>query len=242
MLALGPAALALGACLGGEHQRAVTIVAAGAPTPAPTAAASPSPGTPTAAAPDASALRGFTMPIAGACLPSGDQLMPNAPREYRRGVHEGIDFYNGDSCVAIARGTPVIAMYAGVVVRADLDYRDLTADDVNRLAAIVAGEQVTDEQTLDAYRGRQVWIDHGGGIATRYCHLGAIAPAIAVGRAVRAGDPIGGVGDSGTPESVSDPGTELHLHAEVRVGASFLGRGLPPAEVRRLYTRLFGPA
>ena len=186
-------------------------------------------------------LHGFRWPIAAACLPSGDQLMPNAPRAYRRGFHEGVDFYNGDSCVRIARGTPVVAMRAGTVARADRDYRDLTAADIARLTANVAQHASTDAKTLDEYRGRQVWIDHGGGIVTRYCHLGAIDPAITVGRRVQAGDPVGGVGESGTPESLLDPGTELHLHAEVRVGDSFLGSGLPPAEVRRLFARLFEP-
>ena len=243
LAALAPLALAIEGCLG-SRDPGVTVIVEGAPvtTRSATATAVRFMPTPPRATLDAKELRGFTMPIKGACLPSGDQLMPNAPRTYRRGVHEGVDFYNGDACVAIARGTPVIAMYPGVVVRADHDYRELTAADVSRLAAIVARESVTDEQTLDAYRGRQVWIDHGGGIVTRTCHLSAIAGTIAVGLAVRAGDPVGNVGESGTPESVTAPGTELHLHAEVRIGDSFLGSGLPPAEVRRLYTRLFQPA
>jgi hypothetical protein len=59
---------------------------------------------------------------------------------------------------------------------------------------------------------------------------------------VERGQPIGAVGESGTPESLSAPGTELHPHTEVRVGESFLGAGLPPAEVRQLYQRLFEPA
>ena len=51
---------------------------------------------------------------------------------------------------------------------------------------------------------------------------------------------IGAVGESGTPESVIAPGTEMHLHAEVRVEDSFLGAGLDIVEVRALYARLFG--
>ena len=53
------------------------------------------------------------------------------------------------------------------------------------------------------------------------------------------GQPIGGIGESGTPESVLAPGTDIHLHYEVRVGDSFLGDGLPPDIVRGLYERLF---
>ena len=43
-------------------------------------------------------LTGFSYPIAGGCLPKGDQLMPNAPRTYRQGTHEGVDFYQVDNC------------------------------------------------------------------------------------------------------------------------------------------------
>jgi murein DD-endopeptidase MepM/ murein hydrolase activator NlpD len=65
---------------------------------------------------------------------------------------------------------------------------------------------------------------------------------VAAGLEVSAGDVIGGIGESGTPESVTTPNTELHLHAEIRVGESFLGADLPPEEVRALYARLFEPA
>jgi murein DD-endopeptidase MepM/ murein hydrolase activator NlpD len=128
------------------------------------------------------------------------------------------------------------------VIRADHDYQELSADDVAVLQQRTQQQGFTDEETLDVYRGRQVWIDHGSGIVTRYCHLESIESHVAVGLDVTAGERIGGIGESGTPESVTAPNTELHLHAEVRVGDSFLGDGLEPSEVRRLYTRLFSPA
>lgn len=179
-------------------------------------------------------LRGFVFPIQGGCLPRGDQLMPNASRPYRNGVHEGIDFYDSDNCVRITRGTPVVAAKAGRVVRADLDYTDLTQAELNQLLA-----NPNTEEALDKFRGRQVWIDHGGGIVTRYCHLAGIPEDIQVGDTVAQGDIIGYVGDSGTPEAVTNPGVEIHLHWELRVGDSYLGAGLPAAEVRALYERAF---
>jgi murein DD-endopeptidase MepM/ murein hydrolase activator NlpD len=190
--------------------------------------------TPTPAKAD-TRLSGFTYPIAGACLPVGDQLMPNAPREYRNGTHEGIDFYNVDNCTTIGLGTPVTAAKTGVVIRADLDYVDLTPETLAELNA-----DLTSAASLDGFRGRQVWVDHGDGIVTRYCHLSGIAVGIAVGSVVNAGDTLGFVGESGTPESVNNPGNEYHLHFEVRVGDSFLGAGLAPQEVRALYLELFG--
>jgi murein DD-endopeptidase MepM/ murein hydrolase activator NlpD len=184
----------------------------------------------------ASALHGFALPIAGSCLPKGDQLMPNAPRPYRQGIHEGIDFYQVDNCTAITNGTPVLAVYAGRVVRADLGYVDPTREEVAQYLA-----NPNNEQSLDKFRGRQVWIDHGGGVITRYAHLAGVAPGITVGMMVAQGQLIAYGGESGTPESVNNPGHEYHLHFEVRVGDSYLGKGLPPAEVRRLYQTLFSP-
>ena len=187
-------------------------------------------------------LTGFAFPIAGGCLPSRDEVMPNAPRAYRDGVHEGVDFYEGDVCTPIAQGLPVLAMHAGVVIRADLDYVDITPEEIEVLAAKTSAQGSSDAETLDVYRGRQVWIDHGNGVVSRYAHLSSVADGIDVGVEVAPGDAIGAVGESGTPESVTAPGTELHLHMEVRIGDGFLGEGLAPDEVRRLYERLFGVA
>lgn len=196
--------------------------------PAPTATTAPNNG--------GAALSGFIYPIPGACLPQGDQLMPNAPREYRKGVHEGVDLYGVDNCTAIGLGTQVHAAKAGRVVRVDRNYVDLNA---TSLAAIMVNP--TSAESFDAFRGRQVWVDHGGGIVTRYCHLSAVAEGLQVGSMVNAGDLIAFVGESGTPESVSNPGNEHHLHFELRMGDSYLGAGLAPAQVRALYLALFRP-
>jgi murein DD-endopeptidase MepM/ murein hydrolase activator NlpD len=241
----GIAAGALLAAACGDDADAGLDVTPSTATASPTATSTPeltATATPEALVPDPEDPRGFAYPVAGACLPDSDRLMPNAPREYRNGIHEGVDFYPGLACADVALGTPAMAMFDGVVIRADLAYQDITPDQVNELAARTAAQGFTDDETLDIYRGRQVWIDHGNGVVTRYCHLSGIADGIELGAAVKQGDVVGYVGESGTPESVTAPGTELHLHAEVRIGDSFLGAGLPPAEVRALYERLFAPA
>ena len=183
-------------------------------------------------------LRGFVFPIAGGCLPKGDQLMPNAPRTYRDGIHEGVDFYNVDNCVPITKGTPVLAAKAGTVIRADLGYVNPTSQQMSLYLA-----NPTTEASFDAFRGRQVWIRHDDGsfYVTRYCHLDGIAPGISVGTRVTAGQTIAYVGESGTPESLTNPGAEYHLHFEMRVGGSYLGAGQPAATVRQLYTTFFSP-
>lgn len=246
------AALALIAsgCLGSSNPPLRVTVDGGNPAPEPTAevlgaTSTPAPvtyqPTPPPSQLDPEDLHGFTMPIEGSCFPSNETLMPNAPREYRNGVHQGVDFYFGDSCVVIERGTPVLAAYPGVVVRADHDYIDLTLERVRDMEAKVEQGEA-DEEMLDVYRGRQVWIDHGNGVVTRYAHLHRIAPDLVEGVFVQAGHEIGAVGESGTPESVTAPGTELHLHWEVWVDGVFLGDGLEPDTVRALYNRLMEPA
>lgn len=184
-------------------------------------------------------LTGFSYPIAGACMPSNDNLIPNAPREYRAGIHEGVDFYTGYNCVDIPVNTDVLAAKAGTVIRADRDFVEMTLDQLNEVLARTQAQGYTDAAALDIFRGRQVWIDHGNGVVTRYCHLAGIPDGIAAGTKVQEGDMVGLVGDSGTPEAVTNPGVEIHLHWEVRVDDSFLGAGLPVAEVRELYERLF---
>jgi murein DD-endopeptidase MepM/ murein hydrolase activator NlpD len=179
-------------------------------------------------------VHGFLYPIAGACLPKGAQLMPNATRDYRKGVHEGIDFYNSDNCTRITRGTTVLAAKGGTVVRADVGYVRPTL--AQNSAAL---KDPNTDASVDQFRGRQVWIDHGGGVVTRYCHLDGIVKGIAAGVIVTAGQPIAMVGETGTPSSYTNPGHEYHLHFEVRIGESYLGKGLPIAKERELYRGLF---
>ncbi len=243
-------ALALSSC-GDDDEAELRVIVDGTVLPSPTATLAPATSTPaplpfTPTPPpsqlDREDLRGFVWPLEGACLPDSDRLMPNSPREYRNGIHEGVDWYDLSSCARVSEGTAVVAMYGGVVVRADLDYHDLTPRVLADLEAYTADCKCTDPDVLDAYRGRQVWIDHGNGIVSRYAHLGGVAEGVYVGAEVRQGELVATVGESGTPESVREPGTEMHLHAEVRIDDGFLGAGLPPAEVRALWQRLFSPA
>ena len=179
-------------------------------------------------------LSGYVFPIVGGCLPKGDQLLPNAPRTYRNGFHEGLDLYESDNCAQIRAGTTVVAARNGKVIRADTSYVELASSELIQL-----NQNPTTPEALDRFRGRQVWIDHGDGVITRYAHLQGIAPGITAGVNIGAGQAIAYVGESGTPESVTSPGTENHLHFEVRIGPSFLGQGLPGPDVRRAYQTLF---
>ena len=182
-------------------------------------------------------LSGFILPIRGACVTEFEGHLPAASRAYRNdGVHEGLDFYQWASCTTVSFATEIVAAKAGVVVRADIDYVDITPADWERFqAANWQGENI-----LDELRGRQVWIDHGRGIVTRYAHLSAIADGIVQGVEVQQGQVIGYPGESGQQEVYANPGTDIHLHFEIRVGSSWLGQGKTPQEARELYLRAFG--
>ena len=167
--------------------------------------------------------------------------MPNAPREYRGGVHEGVDFYDYDNCTLIEAGTPAIATKDGIIVRADLVYHDLTQEELAAANQRIADGDPNAFEVIDLFRGRQVWVDHGNGIITRYAHLSGLAEGIRVGARVAQGETVGFVGESGTPESLGNPGSEMHLHWELRTGETFLGQDLSAEEVRALYSGLFQP-
>jgi murein DD-endopeptidase MepM/ murein hydrolase activator NlpD len=167
----------------------------------------------------------FGLPIEGGDVPVDPALLPGAPRDYRSGIHEGIDF-------PAPTGTPVLAAATGIVARVDTSFLDWTREqqDVALYEALTLG--YTPTATLDRIRGRQVWIDHGKGLMTRYAHLSAVEPLL-VGQKVEAGALIGQVGSSGYPQGGP------HLHFEVRVGDGFYGDGLTGDTLVHAVSRLF---
>jgi len=168
----------------------------------------------------------FALPIEGADIPADPDLLPGASRDYRGGIHEGIDFPTPD-------GTPVLATASGTVARVDLSFLDWNREqqDIALYEALTRG--YTPAATLDRIRGRQVWIDHGKGLMTRYAHLSAVEPLV-VGGKIEAGVLIGEVGSSGYAQGGP------HLHFEVRVGDGFYGDGLSGDLLVRAVSRLFG--
>ena len=167
----------------------------------------------------------FLLPIEGGETPQDLELLPGAPRDYRGGIHEGIDF-------PAPTGAPVLAAASGTVARADVSFLDWNREqqEIALYEALTLG--YTPTATLDRIRGRQVWIDHGKGVITRYAHLSAVE-ALVVGQKIEAGSLIGAVGSSGYPQGGP------HLHFEVRIGDDFYGDGLGGEELLRAVARLF---
>jgi murein DD-endopeptidase MepM/ murein hydrolase activator NlpD len=183
-------------------------------------------------------MRGFSLPIEGATVTKRDFQMPGAPRHYRLGVHEGIDFYGNTVGVPVNRRTPVRAVADGVVVRALVDYEPITAAQADAWAAQSKSLGYTPPEVLDGYRGMQVWIDHGGGVVSRYAHLGGIETGIIEGTEVTRGQVIATVGNSGTPGSLHSQTYDVHLHLELWVGDHFVGQFLRPIEAREWLERI----
>jgi murein DD-endopeptidase MepM/ murein hydrolase activator NlpD len=180
----------------------------------------------------------FALPIEGTKLSGLSFRLPGAPRAYRYGVHEGIDFYWAAG-EAVTSTTPVSSVAQGFVLRIDRDYAAPPWQELEALLDRAAEVHHTPPDTLDVLRGRQVWIDHGDGVVSRYCHLSAVADDLEFGDEVEQGQMIGYVGNSGTPASYYDSGLEMHLHLEIRIGEGYLGQHLRPVEVKRWLNRVF---
>jgi murein DD-endopeptidase MepM/ murein hydrolase activator NlpD len=183
-------------------------------------------------------LRGLQVPIDDAKVTSRDFQMPGAPRHYRLGVHEGIDFYGHTVGVPVNRRTPVRAVADGTVIRALTDYLAPTPAQANAQADQSRSLGYTPPEVLDAYRGMQVWIDHGSGLVSRYAHLSSIAPGVQVGAVITRGQILATVGNSGTPASLNSESADVHLHLELWVGDQYIGEFLRPIETREWVERI----
>ncbi len=175
----------------------------------------------------------FITPIGGSGITRRDLQLPGAPRHYRLGIHQGIDFY-------WQPGTPVLAAADGVVVRAILDYVSPTQAQFYAWRSELQELGYTSDEALDVYRGRQVWVQHDNGLVTRYVHLSHITPGIAEGVTVTAGQLLGAVGNSGSPLSLESETADAHLHFEIWLGDHYLGQFLRPIETREWVETTFG--
>lgn len=74
---------------------------------------------------------------------------------------------------------------------------------------LAAADGVVTRVGQDGGLGRFVELEHAAGLSSVYGHLGAFVPGVVAGAVVKAGAPIGRIGDSGSSSGA-------HLHFEIR--------------------------
>ncbi len=164
--------------------------------------------------------------------------LPNAPRAYRSGTHQGVDF----GCPRL--GQPAVAALAGRVVMAAGDFEDPSPQARSRLLDTASALGATPAYTLVMLYGNYVAVDHGivdgvGHVMSLYAHLDALDAGIRPGLWVEAGQSLGTIGNSGTYAGASGSQAQLHLHWELHIDGHYLGIGLSDADTRAVYTALF---
>jgi murein DD-endopeptidase MepM/ murein hydrolase activator NlpD len=157
---------------------------------------------------------GLWFPIPGAKIPQEDRFLPTADRPYRKGINQGFVFNTDGTGIPINYGTPVIAAGDGTIVRADLEYKEMSSSEWRQLLDKVGVSGATDAQ-LDKLRGRQIWLRLEDGRLLRYGHLSNIKQGIDKGVRVYRGQVIGYVGNSGTDDGVSKTTGGARLQFEV---------------------------
>lgn len=143
--------------------------------------------------------------------------LPGASRNYRNGMHEGIDWYSGATGVEITMKTDVYPIYEGKIVRIDHNYVEMTEIERNELLKIAQKEKKTPEYILDKMRGRQLWIQTDNGVLVRYAHLSSVNEKLKIGQYVKTTMPIAKAGNSGTSSGVADSELDIHPHTDILV-------------------------
>ena len=171
---------------------------------------------------------------------SSPSRLPNAPRAYRSGTHQGIDFF----CPNL--GNTVAAALDGRVVVAVGSFQDPSPQDRDRLLDTAAALRATPPYTLVMLYGNYVVVDHGiiddvGHVVSLYAHLDGVDPGIRIGMRVEAGQPLGTIGNTGTISGATGSVYgHLHLHWELHIDGQYLAMGLSEQDTRAVYTALFG--
>ena len=183
------------------------------------------------------------LPCENIKVPKRAMRLPNAPRDYRNGVHRGIDFFAN-------WGTPVRAVAKGTVIRSDLFYEEVPAEFRENMLESSARVGNTPSDIFNSILlGKAVFLDHGFDLITGfrvisiYAHLSHIEKKIKPGYIMKSGELMGKSGNTGMRESTLGSKSGSHLHWEMILQKDkdeiYLGRNLENPELFNMLTRIF---
>lgn len=175
-------------------------------------------------------LRSFVFPVPGDQLAPWPRTYPGARRLYRMGIHRGIDLYGYGVNTVFGIGHPVEAIADGEILRSSQNYLPMSQDEWVELAEQSEAGGFTTDEALTRFAGRQVVIDHGGGVRSVYSHLDVINSDIVPGERVEQGQQLGTVGVTGTLGESLPGAAGAHLHFEIWINDRYLGYGLTVRE------------
>jgi len=181
-----------------------------------------------------------SLPVTTCNVPFGNpNLLVGAPREYRSGTHNGLDFNCGTTDHVIT------AAAAGQVIFVVNDYVDANSDDRNAVLAQTVSAFDTPFWTLASLYGNVVVLDHelasGDRAVTIYAHLSEVDDAILPGVLVDGGTPLGFVGNSGTSDAaagITNDHASVHLHWELHINDLPIGYLEDPGDTDGLYFQI----
>ncbi len=183
------------------------------------------------------------LPCDGVPVPKRAMRLPNAPRDYRSGIHRGIDFFAN-------WGSLVKNVSRGVVLRADHGFKEVPPNFREDLLKKSAKVGYTPSDIFNnILLGRAVFIDHGFDlleeyrIITIYAHLSHIEENIIPGLIIEQGELIGRSGNSGMRESTIGSKEGSHLHWEMifqkDTNEIYLGQDMPNPDLYNMLKKLF---
>ena len=183
------------------------------------------------------------LPCKNIKIPTRASRLPNASRDYRKGIHRGIDFF-------VNWGTDVRAVANGFIVRADHNYKEYPADfRVKMLKSSGKIGHTPSDIFNSVLLGKAVFLDHGFDLVpgfrviTIYAHLSNIENDIVGGSMIKAGQIIGQTGNTGTRPSTLGTKKEAHLHWEMILQKNhqevYLGKDLPYEKLYNMLIDIF---
>mgnify|MGYP001203998086 FL=1 len=175
----------------------------------------------------------FRSPVlAAATFPAELQLCPqmavsNAPPAQGRVVRDFKPVVIVNERHIATFPTPGACLSSGFGPRNDRLHKGLDYHADTGVNVLAAGDgEIVELKYRDDY-GNMIVIDHGGGVFTRYAHLASFGRGLTPGVTVRAGEPIGLMGNSAAYR------IPIHLHYELLLGEYATPKGsfgLEPAD------------